>query len=499
MQKIAILYDASQAVLSTFDLDEVLQRILVIARDYFHLQNVAILLLDKDTNQLCTRSQLGGDHSFDEVRVTIGTGLIGIAARDKRPLYVPDFTKDTRYAPWGKNTRSELAVPLMVRDEVVGVLACRSENPDHFDRETVDLLTLFSTQASMALQNAHLYSLERRRASQLEAINAIARETTVVLDIKNLLAKASEKIQKAFHVSHVSMLLKDDDDLVLRAHHGDLTLRIPEGGRVPAGEGLLGRALSESKTLIENDVKAVPDYVGIYVETGSRMCIPLISFGQTLGVLVLDSDRTGSFSVSDIQSLESVADICATAVQNAHYVERVKQLAYLDGLTGIFNRRFFELRIAEEIERARRFDSGMAVIMVDIDQFKRLNDEFGHLLGDEVLRQVSSIFSQQLRKIDVVCRYGGEEFAILLSQTTHEHAVGVAEKLGRMVDTWQFPGVPRSVTISSGVATYPDHGTTRDELVKAADAGLYAAKQAGRNCVRVATATTPQRAQSVSR
>src|SRR6202035_4048433 len=101
MQKISILYDASQAVLSTFDLDEVLQRILVIARDYFHLQNVAILLLDKDTNQLCTRSQLGGDHSFDNVRVTIGTGLIGIAARDKRPLYVADFTKDNRYAPWG--------------------------------------------------------------------------------------------------------------------------------------------------------------------------------------------------------------------------------------------------------------------------------------------------------------------------------------------------------------------------------------------------------------
>ena len=109
--------------------------------------------------------------------------------------------------------------------------------------------------------------------------------------------------------------------------------------------------------------------------------------------------------------------IRATATQNAHYVERVKQLAYLDGLTGIFNRRFFELRIEEEVERARRFDTGMAVIMVDIDQFKRLNDEFGHPLGDEVLRQVSSIFSQQLRKIDVVCRYGGEEFAILLSQT----------------------------------------------------------------------------------
>jgi len=486
MQKIAILYDASQAVLSTFDLDEVLQRILVIARDYFHLQNVAILLLDQGSGQLCTRSQIGGEPGFEDLRVSIGTGLIGAAAQKKRPIYVPDFQKETRYQPWGKKTRSELAVPLMVRDEVVGVLDCQSENADHFDSETVDLLTLFSTQASMALQNARLYSLERRRASQLEAINTVARETTVVLDVKELLSKACEKIRPAFGVSHVSMLVKDDEDLVLRAHHGVLTLRIPEGGKVPASAGLWGRALRESKTIFDNDVKADPSFLGIYEEAGSRMCIPLVSFGQTLGVLVLDSARCGSFSVSDIQSLESVADICATAIQNAYYVERVKRLAYLDGLTGIFNRRYFELRIEEELERARRFDSGMAVIMVDIDQFKRLNDEFGHLLGDEVLRQVSSIFSQQVRKIDVVCRYGGEEFAILLSQTSQQHALGVAEKLRRMVDSWQFPGVPRSVTISAGVATCPDHGTSREELVKAADAGLYAAKQAGRNCVREA-------------
>ena len=498
MQKIAILYDASQAVLSTFDLDEVLQRILIIARDYFHLQNVAILLLDKDIDQLRTRSQIGGEPGFEDIRVAIGSGLIGTAAQLKRPLYVPDFSQDPRYVPWGKKTRSELAIPLMVRDEMVGVLDCQSENPDHFDSETVDLLTLFSTQASMALQNARLYSLERRRASQLEAINAIARETTVVLDIKNLLSNASEKIQKAFQVSHVSMLLKDDEDLVLRAHHGELTLKIAEGGRVAAGTGLLGLAMSESKTLIENDIRKVPEYVGIYVETGSRMCIPLISFGQTLGVLVLDSARAGAFSESDSEALESVADICATAIQNAHYVERVKQLAYLDGLTGIFNRRFFELRIEEEVERARRFDSGMAVIMVDIDQFKRLNDEFGHLLGDEVLRQVSSIFSQQLRKIDVVCRYGGEEFAILLSQTNLQHATGVAEKLRKLIESWQFPGVPRPVTISAGVATCPDHGVTRDQLVKAADAGLYASKVAGRNCVRVGSLVQQDRALTVS-
>ena len=393
---------------------------------------------------------------------------------------------DERYVPSLKSTRSELALPLMVRDQVVGILDCQSANLNHFDSEAVDLLLLFSTQASMALQNARLYSLERRRALQLEAINAIAKQTTAVLELKELLAKVCSLIQRAFSISHVSVLLKEEEDMVLRAHHGDLTPRIPEGGKLPANGGLWGRALLTGKTTIENDIRIAHDYVGFFVETASRMCIPLVSFGQTLGVLVLDSAQVGAFHANDVQSLESVADICSNAIQNAHYVDRVKQLAYLDGLTGIFNRRFFELRIAEEIERARRFNVGMAVIMVDIDQFKRLNDEFGHLLGDEVLRQVSSIFSQQLRKIDVVCRFGGEEFAILLPQTNPQHAFNVAEKLRRLVETWQFPGVPRPVTISAGAANYPDHGTTRDDLVKAADAGLYAAKLAGRNRVLLA-------------
>jgi diguanylate cyclase (GGDEF)-like protein len=116
-----------------------------------------------------------------------------------------------------------------------------------------------------------------------------------------------------------------------------------------------------------------------------------------------------------------------------------------------------------------------------------LNDEFGHLLGDEVLRQVSSLFHQQLRKIDVVCRYGGEEFGILLTQVNADHAMSVAQKLRSTVETWQFPGVPQTVTISAGVAAHPEHGTTRDELVRAADSALYCAKQSGRNRVCLAS------------
>src|SRR5581483_5576838 len=485
MQKIAILYDASQAVLSTFDLDELLQQILIIARDYFHLKNAAVFLLDKEKNELYVRRQIGWDEGHDNVRLPLGVGITGIAAQQKRPLYIPDVLKDPRYISSCKSSRSELAVPLMVRDQVVGLLDCQSEKVNYFDSDTIDLLTLFSTQASMALQNSHLYSLERRRASQLQAINAIAQQMTAVLDLKELLNKVCLLVHDAFQAAHVSVLLKEEDELVLNAHHGNLTPQIPEGGRFSSATGLWGRSLRATKTLIENDSKNDPEYVNFYLETGSRMCIPLVSFGQPLGVLVLDNAEANTFNVHDMQPLESVADICATAIQNAHYVERVKQLAYLDGLTGIFNRRFFELRMVEELDRARRFGAGMAVIMVDIDHFKRLNDEFGHLLGDEVLRQISSIFHQQLRKIDVVCRYGGEEFAILLSQTDPQHALTVAEKLRRMIETWQFPGVPRPMTISAGAAAFPDHGGTRDELVRAADAGLYAAKQSGRNCIRL--------------
>ncbi len=284
--------------------------------------------------------------------------------------------------------------------------------------------------------------------------------------------------------------------LVLRAHEGSLTPCIPAGGRLPANREPWSQVLATSGTLIEKDLTSAPESVKLFAESASRMSIPLISFGQTLGVLMLHSADRNAFRESELQSLESVADICASSIQNAHYVERIRQLSYLDGLTGIFNRRFFELRILEEIERARRSGIGMAVVMVDIDQFKKLNDEFGHLLGDEVLRQVSSLFHQQLRKIDVVCRYGGEEFAILLTQTNSQHAQGVAEKLRKLVESWQFPGVPRTVTLSAGVAAFPDHGASRDELIRAADTALYAAKQAGRNQVCLtplarATASAP--------
>jgi diguanylate cyclase (GGDEF)-like protein len=481
MQKIAILYDTSQAVMATFELDEVLQRILSILRDYFQVQNAAVMLLDPKTGDLVVRSEFGRIRAHN--RIPKGSGISGAAIRMKRPVYVPDVSKDPRYLPGFPSTRSELSVPLIVRDEVVGVLDMQSDLIDFFDNETIDLLTLFSTQASIALENARLYSMEQRRAKQLEAINAIARQTTALVELDHLLDLVCTLMLERFPIDQVAVLLADEEGrLYVSANFGKLTPVLPQGEPIK-GLGLAGKALQLAQTVVCNDVGSDPDYVAGCKETRSEMCVPLMFFGEKLGVLALESAATDNFDPGDVQPLESVADICAAAIANARHFERTRQLAYLDGLTGIFNRRFFEMRVREELERAQRYSTNLAVVMLDIDYFKKLNDEFGHLLGDEVLRQVSTIFQQQLRKGDVVCRYGGEEFALLLPQTSGENAYEVAEKLRRTAESYHFPGVPRPVTISAGVAAFPACGTNRDEVVSAADAALYQAKLSGRNRV----------------
>ena len=489
MQKIALLYDASQAVLSTFNLDEVLEQILCIVRDYFHKTNSAVFLLDPNTQEFFVRTSIGRQEDKTNLRIAPGTGLIGTAAQQKRPVYAPDVTQDSRYIGNPSTTKSEVAIPLMVRDEVVGVLDIQSEELDAFDSETLDLLTLFSTQASIALENARLYTLEQRRSRQLEAINAIARQTTALLNLDELLGKVCDLVLQTFPVDHVVVLLLDDDaHLSVRAHKGKLTPILTKGASLPNGTGMGMRALELGKTVVENEVAFIAHYMASFVETRSEMSVPLIFFGKKLGVLMLESAKPNNFTDENVTPLESVADICSGAIQNAHHFEKTQQLAYIDGLTGIYNRRYFEMEISSEIERASRYNGRLAIIMIDIDNFKRLNDEFGHLLGDEVLRQVSNAFGQQLRKIDVVCRYGGEEFAILVPQTSGGNAMEVAEKLRRMVESYRFPGVPVKVTISAGVAEFPAHGRTRDELVAAADAALYVSKEAGRNRVSAAAA-----------
>ncbi len=210
-----------------------------------------------------------------------------------------------------------MAIPLMVRDEVVGVIDFQSDKLNYFDPETVDLLTLFSIQASLALENARLYSLERRRAEQLEAINAVARQTTAVIELDQLLTVVCHLLLEWFRIDHVAVLLAEGETLRVRAYEGRLTPNLAMGSQLATGVGLAARALSTGKSVIENNVNSVDGYIAGFVETQSEMCVPLIFFGEKLGVLALESARNDAFERDDLQPLESVADICAAAIQNA--------------------------------------------------------------------------------------------------------------------------------------------------------------------------------------
>jgi len=480
MQRVAILYDASQAVLSTFDLDEVLNQILAIVRDYFRLESGAVWMLDEDGRELRMRSSFGERNPEFAGRIAVGEGIAGVSARKRRPIYVPDVNEDRRYIGVFPGVRTELAIPLLEQQKVVGILSCHRPKVDAFDSETIDLLTLFAAQASIGIQNAKLYMLERRRARQLEAINTIAKQTTVELDLNEQLDRFCKQLPQSFDVDHVAVFLRDDEgQLVMHAQQGMLSSNLVQGQMLPQAANCLAFRAAGEGALQGPPLCARNCLEGARTE----ICLPLISFGENVGLLLCANGQPQLFPDNDVQALESVADILATAVQNSRYVERVKQMAYRDGLTGLFNRRHFETRVAEEISRAQRYGQPISLLMIDIDHFKLVNDDFGHLLGDDVLRQAAALFLRQLRKVDIVCRYGGEEFAVILPSTSLSSAVLVAEKLRRAVEQHSFPGVPRPVSVSIGVAEMQDAALGRDALVRPADEQLYQAKQGGRNRV----------------
>jgi two-component system, cell cycle response regulator len=168
--------------------------------------------------------------------------------------------------------------------------------------------------------------------------------------------------------------------------------------------------------------------------------------------------------------------------------EDSERRAIIDQLTGCFNRRYFETRMDEELSLAKRFRNKMCMIMFDIDHFKKVNDTYGHQAGDTVLMEVSAVAKGCLRGEDYLCRYGGEEFAIIMPETSVDEAHEVAERMRKLIEEHAFYGGNQliNVTISLGIAEYPEHAIIKEKLIEKADAALYAAKNSGRNNTKIA-------------
>ena len=224
----------------------------------------------------------------------------------------------------------------------------------------------------------------------------------------------------------------------------------------------------------------------------SVLALPLFVNGRVMGSLQLVSAEADAFSDEDAQLLWVLVHVAENLLTREHANESLMMFAFTDHLTGLRTRGYFEQQLELEIKRSERKQEPCALLMLDIDHFKKLNDTWGHGIGDQVLREVAQVLTQDMREVDTVARYGGEEFVIILPETTEAEGLAVAERIRSAVeqaiflDGPQMAGIaPLRLTISIGVSTFPAQARDKRELMKFADAALYAAKDMGRNRVVV--------------
>jgi diguanylate cyclase (GGDEF)-like protein len=285
------------------------------------------------------------------------------------------------------------------------------------------------------------------------------------------------------------LIARDTGQLELRASVGYSDPRIKQLS-MSEFRGYVKKTVREKRPLIIHDtyselsfppVSAIPEISAIR----SAIVAPLILKDRVLGALALESPERVAFNEGDLRLLVSFAATATNAIQNAHLHSEVQQLAVTDPLTGLYNRRgFFELG-EREVARAHRYGRPLAAIMMDIDLFKQVNDSYGHSIGDQVLRNVANLSVNNLRKIDILGRYGGDEFAVLLPESDLDAALKVAERIRKSQENFLMPIGHHlvRVTVSLGIANGTRAVGNLESILKRADMAMYSAKQTGRNRV----------------
>ncbi len=347
-----------------------------------------------------------------------------------------------------------------------------------------------ATQAAITLNNARLFEATHRQLEELRILNAVSAAGAAAIQEDTLLEQATQLIGTSLFPDNFGIMLMDEANGVLRVHHAYRGLPTGRLGKdeeitVPLGEGICGAVALTGEPRRIPDVTLEAAYLNVVPGMLSELCVPIKDGNRVIGVINAESKKTDAFSEADERLLVTFASQLATAIVKVRLFEEVKQLSITDPLTGLYNRRHFFEQAVREFARARRYERPLAAIMLDLDRFKRVNDTYGHAVGDQVLQAVARICRRELRQIDLLARYGGEEFVALLPESELVEAGQVAQRLcDRMAAAiFDTNAGPVKLTVSLGVAALDHDCAELDDLLKRADRALYAAKEAGRNRV----------------
>jgi diguanylate cyclase (GGDEF)-like protein len=338
-------------------------------------------------------------------------------------------------------------------------------------------------QVSVAIENARLFTEEQRRSRQFAFLNSVSKTAISSHDSERMLDEIVGEIQQNFNFDHIGIGILDytTKEIEIKAEAGTFAKAL--GKRVPLGVGIMGRVARTNEVVLAQGTGE--RLLGIMAESRSVLSLPLSYADTLLGVLNIESRQENAFSEEDVLILRTLADLISTALHNAFIYQKLEQQSITDPLTGIKTRRFFSESLSAEWIRASRSGRPFSVVLIDLDKFKSVNDTMGHLEGDLVLARIGRLLEQKVRQSNVVARYGGDEFVILMPETGVEQAQILSERLRLWIATDPMLN-ERHITGSFGVATFPLHGATVEDIIRVADAGMYVSKHAGGN--RVSTA-----------
>jgi diguanylate cyclase (GGDEF)-like protein len=366
-----------------------------------------------------------------------------------------------------------------------------TEKDRYFSKADERLLDMLAQHAAIAVENASLYKNARDAADRQAIVHRVSQKFVCAsLDSEGIYTAIHKAVAQLMPAeAFVITQLNDEKDIIEAVYLIDRSGRAPRQ-EVPRSTGLSGRVISTGTSIYIEDTLSNGGYTDL-VHFGdpdhvrSILAVPMRLRGKVTGMLSAQSYQPHQYSRSDRETLEMLASYAAIALDNDKLFNHIQHLAITDDVTRLYNRRYLFEMGQREFHRARRFDRPLSVIMLDIDHFKRVNDNYGHAVGDQALQQIAKVMTEHLRQVDILGRYGGEEFTIVLPETGRAQAHILAERLRRDISE-NFKNNSNglnSLTVSLGVSELTEDLTSFNSLVQRADAALYDAKHAGRDTV----------------